>query len=210
MAHELGNPLNNISLMAQTYLSVYDMLGDEEKKNFMGDVYNQTERIRKIVENLLDFSRQKKQELQEWDLKEIVRRSLSLVTNHLKLAKVKQQVDIPDDLPQVYVDAPQIEQVLINLFINAIQAMPEGGDLLVKGSYDPKGDNLILEVRDTGIGIQKDILPNIFDPFFTTKSTKGTGLGLSVSYGIIRQHHGDISVESEEGQGPGSSSSYPQ
>jgi two-component system NtrC family sensor kinase len=201
VAHELGNPLNNISLMAQTYLSVYDMLGDEEKKNFMGDVYTQTERIRKIVENLLDFSRQKKQELQEWDLREIVRRSLSLVTNHLKLAKVKQQVDIPEDLPYVYVDALQIEQVLINLFINAIQAMPEGGDLLVKGGYDPKGDNLILEVRDTGIGIQKDILPYIFDPFFTTKSTKGTGLGLSVSYGIIRQHHGDISVESEEGQG---------
>ncbi len=201
VAHELGNPLNNISLMAQTYLSVYDMLGDEEKKNFMGDVYTQTERIRKIVENLLDFSRQKKQELQEVDLKEIVRVSLSLVANHLKLAKVKQQVEIPDNLPQIRVDASQIEQVLVNLFINAIQAMPEGGDLFVKGGYDPKSANLILEVRDTGVGIQKDILPNIFDPFFTTKSTKGTGLGLSVSYGIIRQHHGDISVASEEGQG---------
>ncbi|MCX5893570.1 MAG: ATP-binding protein, partial [Deltaproteobacteria bacterium] len=125
----------------------------------------------------------------------------SLVSNHLKLAKVKQQVDVSDDLPRVFVDASQIEQVLINLFINAIQAMPEGGDLLVEGGYDPKSDNLILEVRDTGGGIQKDILPNIFDPFFTTKSTKGTGLGLSVSYGIIRQHHGDISVASEAGQG---------
>ena len=133
VAHELGNPLNNISLMAQTYLSVYDMLGDEEKKTFMGDVYNQTERIRKIVENLLDFSRQKKQELQEVDLKEIVELSLSLVTNHLKLAKVKQHVDVPDHLPKVHVDSSQIEQVLINLFINAIQAMPEGGDLFVTG-----------------------------------------------------------------------------
>lgn len=201
VAHELGNPLNNISLMAQTYLSVYDMLGDEEKKNFMGDVYTQTERIRKIVENLLDFSRQKKQELQEWDLKKIVQVSLALVSNHLKLAKVRQQVRIPDDLPKVYVDAPQIEQVLVNLFINAIQAMPEGGDLVVQAGYDPRSDNLILEIRDTGIGIKKEILPNIFDPFFTTKSTKGTGLGLSVSYGIIRQHHGDIAVESEEGRG---------
>lgn len=201
VAHELGNPLNNISLMAQTYLSVYDMLGDEEKKNFMGDVYSQTERIRKIVENLLDFSRQKKQELQEGDLKDIVQLSLSLVSNHLKLAKVKQHVDVPDDLPRVFVDSSQIEQVLINLFINAIQAMPEGGDLFVKGGYDPKSDHLILEVKDTGTGIQKEILPNIFDPFFTTKSTKGTGLGLSVSYGIIRQHHGDIAVESEEGRG---------
>ena len=201
VAHELGNPLNNISLMAQTYLSVYDMLGDEEKKTFMGDVYNQTERIRKIVENLLDFSRQKKQELQEVNLKDIVELSLSLVNNHLKLAKVKQHVDVPDLLPKVHVDSSQIEQVLINLFINAIQAMPEGGDLFVQGGYDPKSDSLILEVRDTGVGIQKEILPNIFDPFFTTKSTKGTGLGLSVSYGIIRQHHGDIAVESIEGQG---------
>ena len=145
VAHELGNPLNNISLMAQTYLSVYDMLGDEEKKNFMGDIYNQTERIRKIVENLLDFSRQKKQELQECDLKEIVRVSLSLVGNHLKLAKVKQHVAIPENLPPVQVDASQIEQVLVNLFINAIQAMPEGGDLLINGSYDPQSANLILE-----------------------------------------------------------------
>ena len=105
VAHELGNPLNNISLMAQTYLSVYDMLGDEEKKTFMGDVYNQTERIRKIVENLLDFSRQKKQELQGVNLKDIVELSLTLVTNHLKLAKVKQHVDIPDHLPKVHVDS---------------------------------------------------------------------------------------------------------
>ncbi len=201
VAHELGNPLNNISLMAQTYLSVYDMLGDEEKKTFMGDVYTQTERIRKIVENLLDFSRQKGQELEETTPKQIVELSLALVSNHLKLAKVKHHVDVAEDLPKVLVDVSQIEQVLVNLFINAIQAMPDGGDLFVHSSYDPQKEQLVLEVRDTGSGIQKDILPNIFDPFFTTKSTKGTGLGLSVSYGIIRQHHGEITVESEEGKG---------
>jgi two-component system, NtrC family, sensor kinase len=201
VAHELGNPLNNISMMAQTYLSLYDMLGDEEKKTYLGDIYTQTERIRKIVENLLDFSRQKKQELQESNLKEIVQLSLALVGNNLKLAEVKPHVDLPDDLPQIYVDVSQIEQVLVNLFINAIQAMPEGGDLFVRGGYDQKTDYLVLEVRDTGLGIPKDLLPNIFDPFFSTKSTKGTGLGLSVSYGIIRQHHGDITVESEEGLG---------
>ena len=87
---------------------------------------------------------------------------------------------------------------------------PRAAICYVQGGYDPKSDNLILEVRDTGIGIQKDILPNVFDPFFTTKSTKGTGLGLSVSYGIIRQHHGDITVESKKARGPNSSSSYPQ
>jgi two-component system, NtrC family, sensor kinase len=201
VAHELGNPLNNISLIAQTYLSLYDILGDEEKKNYMGDVYTQSERIKKIVENLLDFSRQKKQELQEWPIREILQRSIGLVGNHLKIAKVKHRVAIEDGLPPVYVDAPQIEQVLINLFINAIQAMPQGGELFINASRENANGFVIVTVRDTGTGIKKEVLPYIFDPFFTTKSTKGTGLGLSVSYGIIRQHHGEISVESEEGTG---------
>jgi two-component system, NtrC family, sensor kinase len=201
VAHELGNPLNNISLIAQTYISLYDLLGDEDKKNYMEDVYTQSERIKKIVENLLDFSRQKKQELQDIQIGDLVQRSLGLVGNQLKISKVKHSVTIADQLPPVSVDPPQIQQVLVNLFINAIQAMEGGGQLFIDASYDQEHDQVVLTVRDTGTGIKKEILPNIFDPFFTTKSTKGTGLGLSVSYGIIRQHHGEISVESEEGKG---------
>ena len=201
VAHELGNPLNNISLIAQTYLSLYDLLGDEDKKNYMGDVYTQSERIKKIVENLLDFSRQKKQELHDCQMGDIVRHSLGLVANQLKISKVKQHLTIHENLPPVSVDAPQIQQVLVNLLINAIQAMDQGGDLCIDLSLDQEHDQVMVTVRDTGTGIKKDILPYIFDPFFTTKETKGTGLGLSVSYGIIRQHHGEIAVESEEGQG---------
>jgi two-component system NtrC family sensor kinase len=201
VAHELGNPLNNISLIAQTYLSLYDLLGDEEKKTYMGDVYVQSERIKKIVENLLDFSRQKKQELVEHQIGEIVQRSIGLVGNNLKISKVKHHVSIAENLPTVLVDAAQIEQVLINLFINAIQAMPEGGDLFIEVFAEPPGGWVMVKIRDTGTGINPEVLPNIFDPFFTTKSTKGTGLGLSVSYGIIRQHRGEISVESEVGRG---------
>jgi len=201
VAHELGNPLNNISLIAQTYISLYDLLGDEDKKNYMEDVYTQSERIKKIVENLLDFSRQKKQELQDIQIGDLVQRSLGLVANQLKISKVKHSVNIAGQLPPVSVDPPQIQQVLVNLFINAIQAMEGGGELFIQASYDQAHDQVVLTVRDTGTGIKKEILPNIFDPFFTTKSTKGTGLGLSVSYGIIRQHHGEISVESAEGQG---------
>jgi len=201
VAHELGNPLNNISLIAQTYLSLYDLLGDEDKKNYMGDVYTQSERIKKIVENLLDFSRQKKQELHDCQMGDIVKHSLGLVTNQLKITKVKTHLTVAENLPPVSVDAPQIQQVLVNLFINAIQAMDQGGDLFIDVSRDQEHDLVMVTVRDTGTGIKKDILPYIFDPFFTTKSTKGTGLGLSVSYGIIRQHHGEIAVESQEGQG---------
>jgi two-component system, NtrC family, sensor kinase len=201
VAHELGNPLNNISLIAQTYLSLYDLLGDEDKKNYMGDVYTQSERIKKIVENLLDFSRQKKQELQDCQMGDIVNHSLGLVANQLKISKVRQHVTIADHLPPVSVDAPQIQQVLVNLFINAIQAMDQGGDLFIRVARDEAPDQVTVVIKDTGTGIPKDILPYIFDPFFTTKSTKGTGLGLSVSYGIIRQHRGEITVESEEGHG---------
>jgi signal transduction histidine kinase len=201
VAHELGNPLNNISLIAQTYLSLFDLLGDEDKKNYMGDVYNQSERIKKIVENLLDFSRQKKQELQDHQMEDIVQRSIGLVANQLKISKVKHHVTSAAHLPPVSVDAPQIQQVLINLYINAIQAMPHGGDLFIEVGQDREQDQVSVTVRDTGTGIDQEILPYIFDPFFTTKSTKGTGLGLSVSYGIIRQHHGEIAVESQEGQG---------
>ena len=201
VAHELGNPLNNISLIAQTYLSLYDLLGDEDKKNYMGDIYTQSERIKKIVENLLDFSRQKKQELQDCQVGDIVQRSLGLVANQLKISKVKHHVSIADHLPLVSVDAPQIQQVLVNLFINAIQAMDQGGELFIDASYDQDQAMVVVTVRDTGTGIKKEILPNIFDPFFTTKSTKGTGLGLSVSYGIIQQHQGEITVASAEGRG---------
>jgi two-component system NtrC family sensor kinase len=201
VAHELGNPLNNISLIAQTYLSLYDLMGDDDKKNYMEDVYTQSERIKRIVENLLDFSRQKKQELHDCQMGDIVKHSLGLVANQLKISKVKQHLAIADNLPLVAVDAPQIQQVLVNLFINAIQAMPQGGELFIDIALDQEHHQIIVKVRDTGTGIDKEILPYIFDPFFTTKSTKGTGLGLSVSYGIIRQHHGEITVDSQEGRG---------
>jgi two-component system NtrC family sensor kinase len=201
VAHELGNPLTNISMLAQTFLNAQDMLDEDEKKIYMEDVYNQTERIQKIVRNLLEFSRQMKPELQEWDIGDILEIVLSLVTNQLMISNVKPHLNIADGLPPVYADASQIEQVLVNLFINAIQAMPKGGDLFVSARYDPQSDKLILEIRDTGTGINKENLPRVFDPFFSTKGTKGTGLGLSVSYGIIRQHNGDITVESEEGKG---------
>ena len=110
VAHELGNPLNNISLIAQTYLSLYDLLGDDDKKNYIEDVYTQSERIKKIVENLLDFSRQKKQELQDCQMGDIVLRSIGLVANQLKISKVRHQVAIADNLSPVSVDPPRFNR----------------------------------------------------------------------------------------------------
>jgi len=202
VAHELGNPLNNIAMLGQAYMSIYDMLGDEEKKTFMGDVLNQTERIQKIILKLLDFSRQKKPELENYHPLEIVNRGVELVANQLKISNIKLHLNADEPLPMIQVDAPQIEQVLINLMVNAIQAMPQGGEMYIDIASPPPGEQVIIAVRDTGRGIPREILANIFDPFFSTKGTKGTGLGLSVSYGIVKEHGGEITVSSEwEGKG---------
>ncbi len=132
---------------------------------------------------------------------EIVKKSLELVSNQLKISNVKVHASFPASLPPVNVDVSQIEQVLVNLYVNAVQAMPDGGDLFIDLSHNQADNAIILEVKDTGIGIEEEVLPNIFDPFFTTKGTKGTGLGLSVTYGIIQEHYGEISVKSREGEG---------
>ncbi len=201
VAHELGNPLNNISMIAEGYLSYYDSLTDEERKNFMREIEVQGERIKKIVRNLLDFARQKKPEFRVCSITDVVEKSISLVENQLRVSKIRLHKSYDNGLPPVYVDENQIQQVLINLFTNAIHAMAGGGDLFVNVYGSRERDRIFIKIKDTGSGIKPEMLPHIFDPFFTTKGTKGTGLGLSVSYGIIREHNGKISVETEVEKG---------
>jgi len=105
------------------------------------------------------------------------------------------------DLPEILMDASQIEQVLINMMINASQAMPQGGELVISTGMDESGDHIYIRIKDTGCGIPEENIEKLFDPFFSTKGHKGTGLGLSVSYGIIRSHSGEIEVESKPGSG---------
>jgi two-component system, NtrC family, sensor kinase len=202
VAHELNNPLNNISMIAQTYLHLYDSLGDKERLDFMSQIDAQCERARDIVVNLLDFSRVRPRTFAVADIGRVVKESLKLVENQLAMNNIECVLKMPEGLPSVHVNANRIKQVLINVLTNAIQAMPKGGRLTVEVALAGDLHHVNVAITDTGVGIPPEVLPRIFDPFFTTNQVgQGTGLGLSVSYGIIKRHGGTLSVRSEPGKG---------
>ncbi len=201
VAHELNNPLNNISMIAQTYAEVYDHLGRGQRIDFMHRVEEQTERLRVIIKNLLDFSRPKERHRVKNDVNRVVHKTVDLVQNMLDVSNIQLRLKLADNLPAVYIDEHQVQQVLVNISTNAIQAMGDSGELLIASRYLADSGDAEIEIRDTGKGIEPKFLDHIFDPFFTTKEDGGTGLGLWVSYGIIKNHGGNLRVESSVGDG---------
>jgi two-component system, NtrC family, sensor kinase len=201
VAHEITNPLNNISMIAQTYEELYAKLSEKDRIEFMSKVDAETERIRKIVKNLLDFSKPKDANPKEEDVNAVIQKTLTLVQNMIDVSNIETTVKLEHGLPHLYIDEHQIQQVLVNLVTNAVQATPAGGKLFIASRLGRDGDSVDITVMDTGKGISPEFLPHIFDPFFTTKGEGGTGLGLSVSYGIIKNHNGEIRVESKVGVG---------
>ncbi len=201
VAHEITNPLNNISMIAQTYDELYLHLSEEERTGMMQKVDAETERIRKIVKNLLDFSKPKDANPKEADVNTVIQKTLSLVQNMVDVQNIETTVKLEEGLPRIFIDEDQIQQVLVNLVTNAVQAMNAGGRLFIASRRGKGGGSVEITVKDTGKGIAPEFLPHIFDPFFSTKGEGGTGLGLSVSYGIIKNHKGEIRVESKVGVG---------
>jgi signal transduction histidine kinase len=201
VAHELNNPLNNISMIAQTYTEVYDGLSKEQRIGFMEQIDEQTERLRLIIHNLLDYAKPKEQHLARAATNQVIKKTLSLVQNMLDISNIKITLALAEDLPDIYIDEHQIQQVLVNMATNAIQAMDKGGELRIVSRYLPDDDKIEIEIGDNGKGIAPEFLDHIFDPFFTTKEEIGTGLGLWVSYGIIKNHQGNIRVTSQAGVG---------
>ncbi len=200
IAHELNNPLNNISITTEALIDEFDEWDKEIKLKMLKDIYTQVERAGATVANLLDFTRRDKDSFEPIYVRDVLERTLKLMANEISLSKVQMDVDYIDNLPPILGNQNNLQQVFLNLFLNALQAMPNGGCLKVKAYAE--NESLKIIVSDTGIGIPKENLDSIFDPFFTTKEPgKGTGLGLSVSYGIIQKHRGSIAVESEIGKG---------
>ncbi len=202
VAHELNNPINNIMLTAESLREEYEDLPQEERLDMINDLVAQSERAQKIVRNLLDFARESELESEAHEVEDLIEDTLRLATNQIKLAKVKIKGDLAPNLPPVYGDRRQLEQVFLNIVLNALDAMPKGGMLSISCNNTRDRELVSVEFTDTGVGIPEQKISDVFNPFYTTKpDAKGTGLGLSVSLGIIRQHGGDIQVKSEVGKG---------
>lgn len=202
IAHELNNPINNISLILESLIEDGGTMTRSERVQLYEEAMDQTDRASETVKNLLEFSRASHPKMEKVALEELVDKTVRLVSNELQLHHIKFSKEIRGPLPRILVDRSGIQQVLLNLFINSIQAMPKGGMLKVITQLHDTLREVRMDIEDTGEGIPADQLTNIFDPFFTTKKEgEGTGLGLSVSYSIIKKHAGRIEVKSTPGQG---------
>jgi PAS domain S-box-containing protein len=198
MAHEFNNPLGIIMGFAQGLLANMDP-GDPHY-NHVQIIAEEAKRCEKLVQELLEFGRPKSAEFASTDVEEIIRRTLDLVQNHAAKNHVKTTMQIDGELPRIHADAQQLQQVLLNLSLNAVDAMPKGGTLTVRAAVDG-ANQMALTVADTGIGIDADVLPKIFQPFFTSKKRRGLGLGLPICDRIVKAHGGRIDVSGQPGQG---------
>jgi two-component system NtrC family sensor kinase len=207
VAHEINNPVAgvlNLSMLMQRMLKDDGIPPGrlEEFRKYLGQVTNETTRVGRIVSDLLAFSRRSKPQRAPADLNKIVRMTLSLAQHKMKLSGVTVEANLREDLPQVPCDGSQIQQVALNLLLNAAEATQARGERRVEVATSATDGMVLLTVSDNGEGIPKENLAKIFDPFFTTKPEgKGVGLGLAVSYGIVEAHGGDIEVRSKVGEG---------
>lgn len=207
VCHEINNPISSIVTFNKLILSHIrdNTLPPEGMAAF--DKYldlsvKEALRCGEIVKTLLTFARQKKIESGWIDLNEIVKAVMLLTGHQLEMANVQVEVDLPKEPFSVWGDYALMQQCLINLVFNAMESMPQGGKMTLTGGDGPEDGKAWLAISDTGQGIAAEDLPRIFEPFYSTKTAgKGVGLGLSMVYGIIREHQGNIEVESEPGQG---------
>lgn len=207
MAHEINNPLSGVLNYAMLMDRVVERNGIppgrvEEFRGYLRQVIEETSRVGRIVSELLSFSRQSRPQITPQDFNELVRKTLTLAGPRLEQSRIETHFDLDSSLPPVPCDGPQIKQVVLNLVMNAAEAMPSGGTLSLRTHLGNTSETVVLEVEDTGTGIREDLLPRVFDPFFTTKEEgKGVGLGLAVVFGIIDAHGGSIDLKSTVNRG---------
>ncbi len=208
IAHEIRNPLSSIYFNVQMLSKRLTV--DETMKKIFADTFEGVERIKGLVKSVLDFAKPSTPSLKFDSIAPVLEHSISIMDPELKKNKIQIKLDLPDELPEIIIDSRQIRLVFVNLLLNAIEGMPKGGTISIKcmietielgsirhrNGHKLSSDRLMLEFKDTGIGIAPEHLPRIFDPFFTTKS-EGTGLGLSIVHKILAQHDATIDVYSD-------------
>lgn len=199
VAHEINNPLTSILINA--HLLAEETIKEKHLKDNLNLIIEETSRCSTIVKDLLHFSRQTEPVKETADINRVIEKVIQLLKNQFLLQNITIRKNLSPDLPEVIIDKSKIEQVFTNVMMNALDALPEAGELSIASRFAAEPGWLEIEFRDNGCGIPGTDIGKIFDPFFSTKGPKGTGLGLSVSYGIIRQHGGRIEVGSEAGRG---------
>ncbi len=198
IAHEVRNPLGAIKGLAQYFARKFE--ADPAERQYAEAIISETDRLNRVIQDLLDFARPHEPRLQPVQVADIIDHALRLVQTDLDARGIKVERSGPADLPELMADPDLLAQALLNLFLNAMDAMEDGGTLTVAADMDESAQRIRLEIRDTGHGIEPQHLPKIFDPFFTSKRG-GTGLGLAIVHRIIENHRGSIDVESQPGEG---------
>jgi two-component system NtrC family sensor kinase len=204
VAHELNNPLAGILTFSKL---IAKQLRDIQKEHefaqtleYLSMISDESSRCGKIVKDLLDFSHRGDEVFVCHDLHDLIRKSLALIRHHLELHRIEAEETFASEPSDILCDPLKIQQALLALFMNAIEAIGQHGKLSIQTLT--AGENIILRIKDTGMGIQSSDLPHIFEPFYTTKgNSKGTGLGLAVVYGIVTHHRGDVCVEETSAKG---------
>jgi len=198
MAHEFNNPLGIILGFAQGLLANMDP--SDAHYHHVQIIVEEAKRCERLVQELLEFGRPKSAEFALTDIEQIIRKTVDLVQPHAGKNQVETTVEIDARLPQIHADAQQLQQVLLNLSLNAVDSMPKGGTLTLGAAVNSNSE-ITIAVADTGIGIDAVTLPRIFQPFFTSKKRRGLGLGLPICDRIVKSHGGKIEVASESGRG---------
>ncbi|MFZ0931916.1 MAG: ATP-binding protein [Syntrophobacteraceae bacterium] len=198
IAHEINNPLAGILLFSTSVRK--EIKNDGSVKECLDIIIRETIRCRDIIQNLLEFAREKQPQKAPTDINSVLERALGLLENLFLVNRIKLHRNLQPELPDCFVDGNQIEQVFLNLLLNAVEAIGQNGVITVRTRFNPDFNCIVAEVEDTGCGIPHEILPRIFDPYFSTKPL-GSGLGLSMTYGIIKSHGGELKAFSGQGEG---------
>jgi two-component system NtrC family sensor kinase len=198
IAHEINNPLQAVH--NTLHLSLHEGLEDDKRLEYTGLAQTEVQRLIEIVQRMLDFYRPSRGGAEPTDINSLVENVLALAQKRLEHSSVRVNAHLAPDLPPVPVVADQITQVFLNIIINAIEAMPSGGDLDLETALTEDGEWALIRFHDIGAGMSAEEIANLFEPFYTTKAY-GTGLGLAISYGIVERHGGTIDVSSQPGRG---------